>query len=83
MVKLSELVVLSLVICSVTCLNIRPQIVEIDKNEPRGPIDDSLRDLLDNLRYSLRCGIPHLGIPSLAPLFIQAADINERGLLYE
>lgn len=82
MVKVLELFVLSLAVCSVTCLSVQPQIVAIDENEFRSPIDDSLRNLLENLRYSLRCGFPDQGIPSLAPFYIKSADVNERGLLY-
>lgn len=81
--KVSGLLVLSLAICSVTGLSVQPQVVAIDENETRSAIDDSIRNLLENLRYSLRCGFPEQGIPPLAPLSIKSADVNERGLLYE
>lgn len=81
--KVLELFVLSLAVCSVTCLSVQPQVIAIDENEVRSPIDDSLRNLLENFRYSLRCGFPDQGIPPLAPFYIKEAAINERGLLYK
>lgn len=83
MSKILAIVVLSLAICSVTCLSVQSQIVTIDEIETRSPIDDSLRNLLENFRYSLRCGFPDQGIPSLAPLYIKSAEVDERGLLYK
>lgn len=84
MIKVLETLVLSLVICSVTGLSVQsPQIVAVDDIGSRSAIDDSLRNLLDNFRYSLRCGFPDQGIPSLAPFYLKSADINERGLLYK
>lgn len=81
MIKVSEILVLSLAICSVKCLSVQPQIIADDGNIGRGPIDDSLYNLVDNLRYSLRCGLP--GMPSLAPFVISSAEIDERGFLYD
>lgn len=81
--KALEVFVLSLAVCSVTCLSVLPQVIAIDEIETKSAIDDSLRNLLENLRYSLRCGFPDQGIPSLAPFYIKSADINERGLLYK
>lgn len=83
MMKASGLLVLSLAICSVTGLSVQPQVVAIDESETRSAIDDSIRNLLENLRYSLRCGFPEQGIPPLAPLSIKSAEVNERGLLYK
>lgn len=84
MIKVLELIVLSLaVVCSVTCLSVQPAVVAIDENEVRSPVDDSIRNLLENLRYSLRCGFPEQGIPPLAPFHIKSAELNERGLLYK
>lgn len=83
MIKILGLFVLSLAICSVTGLNVQPHTVVVDESEARSAIDDSIRNLLDNFRYSLRCGFPELGIPSLAPFYIKSAEVNERGLLYK
>lgn len=83
MLKIFELLVLSLAVCSVTSLSVQPTVVEVDDYEARSPVDDSIRNLLENLRYSLRCGFPDQGIPPLAPFHIESADVNERGLLYK
>lgn len=85
MTKVLEIfVLLSLAVCSALSLSVQPQVVDGTKDiETRSVVDDSIRDLLDGLRYSLRCGFPEQGIPPLAPLYIESAKVNERGLLYK
>lgn len=82
MTKVLEVLVLSLAVCSVTSLTVQPQVVGTNEIDTRSIVDDSIRDLLESLRYSLRCGFPEQGIPPLAPLYIKSAEVNERGLLY-
>ncbi|KAJ6636437.1 hypothetical protein Bhyg_15027 [Pseudolycoriella hygida] len=82
MSKALGILVLSLAVCSVTSLSVNPQVVAINEFETNSVIDDSLRNLLESLRYSLRCGFPDQGIPSLAPFYLKYAELNERGLLY-
>lgn len=84
MIKLLEIFVLCVAVCSVTGFSVqKPQTVSIDEFETRNAIDDSLKNLLDSFRYQLRCGFPEAGIPSLAPFQIKSAEVNERGFLYE
>lgn len=83
MTKVIEVLVLSLAVCSVASLSAQPQVVGINEFETNSVIDDSLRGLLESLRYSLRCGFPEQGIPPLAPLYIKSAEVNEVGRLYE
>ncbi|KAG4065503.1 hypothetical protein HA402_013273 [Bradysia odoriphaga] len=82
MAKLLGVIVLSLAVCTATSLSVKPQVVGVNEIDTKSIVDDSIRDLLESLRYSLRCGFPDQGIPPLAPLYIESAEVNERGLLY-
>ncbi|XP_037037130.1 uncharacterized protein LOC119074891 isoform X2 [Bradysia coprophila] len=82
MTKLLGVIVLSLAVCTATSLSVKPQVVGVNEVDTKSVVDDSIRNLLESLRYSLRCGFPDQGIPPLAPLYIKSAEVNERGLLY-
>ncbi|KAJ6636438.1 hypothetical protein Bhyg_15028 [Pseudolycoriella hygida] len=79
--KAVKLLLTSLTVCSVTCVRVEPDVAKIDDIAAKSLFDYSFKDDLEKFKYTLRCGSPTLGIPSLAPFYIESLEIKHPGAM--